>query len=126
MKRRKPPTDRELRVLAAQLRYGSYGASRRLNLAQSTVKNHLTNLYDKLGAESQSDAALRLGWLELPPELDPEADHPSVHYGEVPPSVKRIADATVGYVVAVVEEELRTGRLMACECRPRDIISRVR
>lgn len=66
------PTARELEVLAAMLRRGSAKeAAHELGIATETVRNHASRLYLKLGVDSQSQAAIALGWLKVP---DPGRD----------------------------------------------------
>lgn len=118
MPKHKPPSDRQLRVLALALRYGRQGAEVRLGLAHGTVRNHLTELYRRLGAGSSTDAAEKIGWLKIPEEYVPP-----VQYTEVVRYVDtdRLADAVLAYVVGVVEEGVREGRIK-CACDKRDNI----
>lgn len=61
------PTARELQVFAACLRRSSAKeAARELGISHQTVKNHLGNLYRKLGVDCDTQAAIALGWLVLP------------------------------------------------------------
>lgn len=62
------PTEREKQCLANALLYGQSEAAARLDISAQTLKNHLTNLYARLGAESYADAAIALGWLDIPGE----------------------------------------------------------
>lgn len=62
-----PLTDRERQVLkAAQHGDSIVFIAQKLNLAQGTVRNHLSNAMSKLGAQNRFDAATRAeenGWL---------------------------------------------------------------
>ena len=61
------PTARELATLAACLRHSSEKrAAYELGIPLQTAKNRLTRLYRKLDVSCQSEAAISLGWLEVP------------------------------------------------------------
>jgi DNA-binding CsgD family transcriptional regulator len=60
------PTARELEVLAACLRLGQKCAAVELGISTNTVRAHVTNLTRKLGVQGRDQAAIALGWLELP------------------------------------------------------------
>ncbi len=62
----KPPTPRELQVLAASLRAGSTkAAAHELGISDATVRNHLSRLYGRLDVDCMSQAAAALGWLDV-------------------------------------------------------------
>jgi DNA-binding CsgD family transcriptional regulator len=60
------PTQREVELLAYVLANSQKHAAHRTGLAMSTVKNHLTSLYRRLGVTKASQAAIALGWLHIP------------------------------------------------------------
>lgn len=60
------PTARELQALAYALRKDSKRAAAEMGISEQTVKNHLTALYLRLGAQSKNEAAIALGWLVVP------------------------------------------------------------
>lgn len=60
------PTERQLQVFANFLLHGTKEAAVVLDIAEQTVKNTLTDLYIRLGVESQAQAAVALGWLDIP------------------------------------------------------------
>lgn len=61
------PTEHEVVVLAMYVQRGSVKeAATHLDLAESTVKNTLRNLYLKLDVGSAMEAAVALGWVTLP------------------------------------------------------------
>jgi DNA-binding NarL/FixJ family response regulator len=64
------PTPRQLEVLGVVIEEaGSRDrAATRLGLSMYTVREHLAQLYAKLGAHSTLEAALLLGWICLPAE----------------------------------------------------------
>lgn len=65
----KPPlTERELEILQSVAMGHSAGEiAKELNLAESTIKTHLTRIYDKLGVSERAAAvaeAIRHGWID--------------------------------------------------------------
>ena len=62
-------TDRRLQCLAFSLLYGNDVAAKMLGVTPQTVKNNLSTIYRELGVRSRSQAAYRLGWLEIPEDL---------------------------------------------------------
>ena len=62
------PTVRQLEAFAAMLRCRSAKeAARELGVAPSTIRSHVRDLYGKLDVQCQSQAAIALGWLVVPP-----------------------------------------------------------
>lgn len=62
-----PPRRRELEVLAEVCQHGSVqDAASCLDIAYSTAKNHLSSLYQRIGAFSVPHALLLLGWVDVP------------------------------------------------------------
>jgi len=62
-----PPRHRELEVLAEVCQHGGVQqAASCLKIAYSTAKNHLSSLYQRLGAVSVPHALLLLGWVDVP------------------------------------------------------------
>ena len=62
-----PPRRRELEVLAEVCQHGGVQqAASCLNIAYSTAKNHLSSLYQRIGAYSVPNALLILGWVDIP------------------------------------------------------------
>jgi two-component system nitrate/nitrite response regulator NarL len=63
-----PLTDRELEILrSVSMGHSAGEIAQELNLAESTVKTHLTRIYDKLGVSERAAAvaeALRHGWID--------------------------------------------------------------
>jgi len=58
---------RELEVLAEVCQHGSVqDAASCLDIAYSTAKNHLSSLYQRIGAFSVPHALLLLGWVDVP------------------------------------------------------------
>ena len=78
------PTEREKRCLALSLVYGRKTAAYGLGISMRTIRNHLTSLNQKLGVETAREAAIVLGWLQIPMEyleakpsiLENEIHHP--------------------------------------------------
>lgn len=62
-------TDRRLQCLAFSLMYGNDAAAKLLGVTPQTVKNNLSTLYRELGVRGRSQAAHRLGWLDIPDHL---------------------------------------------------------
>jgi DNA-binding CsgD family transcriptional regulator len=61
---------REREVLAAIAYCGDQRrAAIRLGIADQTVKNHLTNIYRRLGVHGIIDALYAVGWLRVPNDL---------------------------------------------------------
>jgi DNA-binding CsgD family transcriptional regulator len=61
------PLPRELEVLAEVCQHGGVQqAASCLHIAYSTAKNHLSSLYQRLGAVSVPHALLLLGWVDVP------------------------------------------------------------
>lgn len=66
------PTDRQVEVLASYLAHGRVkDAAAELGISPQTVKNHLSNLYDRLEVGGAVEAALALGWIRLPERYEP-------------------------------------------------------
>lgn len=64
------PTVRELVILAEYMIHGvTTEASECLGLSESTTRNHLGNLYARLGCVSGIQAAVALGWIAWPRAL---------------------------------------------------------
>ncbi len=62
-----PPRRRELEVLAEVCQHGGVQqAASCLEIAYSTAKNHLSSLYQRIGAVSVPHALLLLGWVDVP------------------------------------------------------------
>jgi DNA-binding CsgD family transcriptional regulator len=62
-----PPRPRELEVLAEVCEHGGVQqAASCLNISYSTAKNHLSSLYQRIGAFSVPHALLLLGWIAVP------------------------------------------------------------
>jgi DNA-binding CsgD family transcriptional regulator len=62
-----PPRRRELEVLAEVCQHGGVQqAASCLRISYSTAKNHLSSLYQRLGAYSTPHALLILGWIDVP------------------------------------------------------------
>jgi DNA-binding CsgD family transcriptional regulator len=62
-----PPHHRELEVLAEVCQHGGIQqAASCLKIGYSTAKNHLSSLYQRLGAVSIPHALLLLGWIDVP------------------------------------------------------------
>jgi hypothetical protein len=58
-----------LRVFAAYVREGSLkAAASKLGIANSTVKNQMSELYGRLDVCCAMDAAQKLGWVRIPGE----------------------------------------------------------
>jgi len=70
------PTRRELQCLANSLLHGRKEAAKRMGIADSTLRNHLTSLNYRLEAENMREAAFALGWLNIPEELVTTGTHP--------------------------------------------------
>jgi len=66
--RSRKPTRRELGVLAHMLAFGRKETAYRLGISERTVVHHLTSLYGRLDVDNAPQAALRLGWLTIPPD----------------------------------------------------------
>jgi DNA-binding CsgD family transcriptional regulator len=63
----RPLTVREAQLLACYGRTGHHqGVADELGISLSTVKNHLSAIYRKLGASGAIEAFTALGWLRLP------------------------------------------------------------
>jgi DNA-binding CsgD family transcriptional regulator len=63
----RPLTGRQLDVLRAYAKAGDRReAARSLGMKLDTLKNHLTDAYLRLGAESALHAFRILGWLQVP------------------------------------------------------------
>jgi DNA-binding NarL/FixJ family response regulator len=61
------PSERQVQVLAACLQAGSRKeAAESLGLSLRTIDRHLSQLYIRLGVDCQTDAAKKLGWLQIP------------------------------------------------------------
>lgn len=61
----KPLSGQEVACLAAYARLGwVQGVADELGISGQTVKNHLSRVYEKLGAHSGIDAFHKLGWLD--------------------------------------------------------------
>jgi DNA-binding CsgD family transcriptional regulator len=61
------PTSRELVVLAEVCQHGDVQeAASCLTISYSTARNHLSSLYQRLGAVSLPHALLLLGWVDVP------------------------------------------------------------
>ena len=64
------PTEHQLAILAAYVDAGTLAqTAHALGLAESTIKNSLGELYSRLEVGSAMEAAVRLGWVKLPPGL---------------------------------------------------------
>lgn len=63
-----PPTDRQLQVLRAVVEQGGrrHRAATSLNLSESTVREHLRQLYVRLAVGNIIEAMQVLGWIRLP------------------------------------------------------------
>ena len=62
-----PPRPRELEVLAEVCEHGGVQqAASCLDISYSTAKNHLSSLYQRIGAFSVPHALLLLGWIAIP------------------------------------------------------------
>lgn len=61
-----PLSPREREVLRLIVEFGVPETAKRLGISASTVDMYRSRAYTKLGAHSQADAHLRLGWLRLP------------------------------------------------------------
>ena len=62
-----PPRPRELEVLAEVCQHGGVQqAASCLQISYSTAKNHLSSLYQRIGAFSVPHALLLLGWIDVP------------------------------------------------------------
>ena len=59
-------TKRQLQVLAYSLNYGIADAASRLDITEQTAKNLLQALYRKIGVHTMTQAAIRVGWLQIP------------------------------------------------------------
>jgi len=60
-------TEAQLVTLAAYVQSGSAKeTATELGIALSTVKNHLSNLYGRLGVSGAMEAAAVLGWVTIP------------------------------------------------------------
>ena len=78
------PTEREKQCLAASLVYGRKEAAYALGITVATLRNHLSSINYKLGVETAREAAIVLGWLNIPEQyldcspdiLDHEIHHP--------------------------------------------------
>lgn len=61
------PTPAQAEVFRAYVETGSQKeAARRCGIALSTAKNHLSQMYDRLGVGGAMEAATVLGWVSLP------------------------------------------------------------
>lgn len=64
------PTPRQLQVMAAYVRGGSQkAAAHEFGISIRTVKNHLTDLYARLGVGGVLEALTKLGWVRVPAEV---------------------------------------------------------
>lgn len=64
------PTDREMSVLAETFIHGGQQeAADCMDLSIQSVKNHMTNLYARLGVMTAPMAAVALGWMAFPKGL---------------------------------------------------------
>ena len=63
-----PPTDRQVEVLRAVVESGGrrHRAAKALNLSESTVREHLRQLYVRLAVGNIIEAMQVLGWIRLP------------------------------------------------------------
>jgi DNA-binding CsgD family transcriptional regulator len=62
-------TEAQLVTLAAYVQSGSAKeTATELGIALSTVKNHLSDLYARLGVGGAMEAAITLGWVTVPPD----------------------------------------------------------
>ncbi len=62
-----PPRRRELQVLAEVCQHGGVQeAAACLAISYQTARNHLSSLYQRLGAMSLPHALLLLGWVDVP------------------------------------------------------------
>ena len=66
MKRKVDVTDQQLRCLALSLLYDAETVANTMGISRQTLKNHLSLLYARLRVKSKSQAAVRLGWLDIP------------------------------------------------------------
>lgn len=64
-------------MLAAVLAHGYKGAAAHFGLHVGTVKHHMSNLNNRLGVFGRVEAAIALGWLSIPEDLDIGAGGPS-------------------------------------------------
>jgi DNA-binding CsgD family transcriptional regulator len=61
------PTPRQLEVLRVCIEEGSRKrAAYRLGISGYTLRNHLTELYGRLGVTTEIEALRELGWLTVP------------------------------------------------------------
>lgn len=68
-------TEREVQVLALVAQgYTDVRVGRELNLSHKTIKMHLRNLRDKLGADNRTHAVQRAYELGIFPIVEPEAE----------------------------------------------------
>ena len=64
----KNPTRRELQALANALLFGRKEAAMRMGIKPTTLRNHLTSLNERLEVNNMREAAIALGWLDVPAE----------------------------------------------------------
>jgi len=112
---RPTPTLRELQVLAAVLQVGVKGGADHLGISERGVKHHLTNVYRRLDVYGRVDAADRLGWLVIPPELRIVTHEP---VPAASPLAIQLADAVLAYVDGISHQMRRTGRTLGRETEP--------
>jgi DNA-binding CsgD family transcriptional regulator len=62
-------TRRQQQCLAFSLLYGNEKGSKMLGITPQTMKNNVGTVYRRLGVNSRSQAASRLGWLKVPDHL---------------------------------------------------------
>lgn len=72
----RPPTRRDLEVLAAMLTGTREDAARRLGVSVPTIRTHMTLLLLKLSVRDRVEAARALGWLRVPDEYLTGAEVP--------------------------------------------------
>lgn len=64
------PSPMQLRVMEAYLRCGSQKqVAQELKISPQTVKNHMTNLYIRLGVKGAIEALHALGWVRAPSSI---------------------------------------------------------
>ena len=89
-----PLTRMQLKVFRTYMRAFSHKeTAARLDISIQTVKNHVANLYERLGVNTMLEAATKLGWLKPPDEVPTTCgtviisicslsyDHEGIHVG---------------------------------------------
>lgn len=82
-------TMRQLQCFAFAIQLGVQEAAHRLGISGQTVKNHLSQVYKKLGVMGRFEALVALGWVALPAELFTQEGPPLYASPEDAPVVGR-------------------------------------